>query len=88
MEPLLLTEHEKAVLEQWSQRTAYARTLAARAQVILACAGPHVPLIASVARDLRVSTETVSRWRRRFLAHRLDSLTTGPDPVPNGRSQG
>ncbi|MGW2027853.1 helix-turn-helix domain-containing protein [Streptomyces decoyicus] len=47
---------------------------------MLACAGPEAPPSVAVARDLRVTADTVRKWRRRFLAERLDGLVDEPRP--------
>lgn len=80
MEPLLLGGDERVVLERWTRRANSAQALALRARIVLACAGPEVPSIVGVARDLRVSVDTVRKWRRRFLADRLDGLVDEPRP--------
>lgn len=46
---------------------------------MLGCAGPEVPPIVAVARDLRVSADTVRKWRR-FLSERLDGLADESRP--------
>ncbi|WP_420803165.1 IS630 family transposase [Streptomyces spiramyceticus] len=80
LEPLLLCDEERAVLERWTRRATSAQALALRARIVLACAGPEVPPIVAVARDLRVTADTVRKWRRRFLAERLDGLVDEPRP--------
>ncbi|MET9663630.1 helix-turn-helix domain-containing protein [Streptomyces sp. NPDC006510] len=77
LEPLLLSVDERAVLERWARRATSAQAVALRARIVLACAGPDVPPIVVVARDLRVAADTVRNWRRRFLADRLDGLVGG-----------
>ncbi|MFI8880786.1 IS630 family transposase [Streptomyces sp. NPDC055243] len=80
LEPLLLSAGEQAELERWARRATSAQALALRARIVLACAGPEVPPIVAVARDLRVAADTVRKWRRRFLAERLDGLADEPRP--------
>ncbi|MFE9492672.1 IS630 family transposase, partial [Streptomyces sp. NPDC006641] len=80
LEPLLLSADERAVLERWARRATSAQAVALRARIVLACAGPDVPPIVVVARDLRVAADTVRKWRRRFLAGRLDGLVDEPRP--------
>jgi transposase-like protein/transposase len=77
---LLLSDDERAVLERWTRRSSSAQALALRARIVLACAGPQVPPIVAVARELRVAAGTVRKWRRRFLSERLDGLVDEPRP--------
>jgi transposase len=49
------------------------QALALRARIVLQCAGGVT--IGSVADELEVSRATVSKWRARFLAGRLDGLS-------------
>ncbi|WP_438828144.1 helix-turn-helix domain-containing protein [Streptomyces mirabilis] len=65
------------MLERWTRRASSAQALALRARIVLACAGP--PIVA-VARELRVTADTVRKWRRRFIAERLDGLADEPRP--------
>jgi transposase-like protein len=74
---LLLSAQERAVLERWTHR---AQAQALRARIVLACAGPEVPPIVSVAASLQVAADTVRMWRRRFIAGRLDGLADRPLP--------
>src|SRR3954465_7211453 len=80
LEPLLLSDDERAVLERWTRRATSAQALALRARVVLACAGLEGPPIVAGARELGGSADTARKWRRRFLAERLDGLADEPRP--------
>lgn len=69
---LVLTDEERATLVRWSRRAKSAQVLAMRARIILACA--EGTSNTDVATDLKVHLSTVGKWRRRFLADRLDGL--------------
>ncbi|KOU46260.1 IS630 family transposase [Streptomyces sp. WM6378] len=81
---LVLSEREREVLGGWVRAQSTPQALALRAKLVLACAEVEpdgLPRSASsVARQLGVTTETVSKWRARFIAHRLDGLGDAPRP--------
>ena len=75
---MLLSEEELSTLVGWVRRRKSSQALASRSRIVLACAGDDVPPVVAVARDLRVAPDTVRKWRRRFLAERLDGLLDEP----------
>ena len=76
--PLTLTDNERTRLEQWSGRRTTASALALRSRIVLAAAAGENNR--TVAERLRVTEQTVGKWRRRFLERRLDGLSDEPRP--------
>ncbi len=75
---LTLSPPERETLAGWSRRRKTAQALALRARVILLCARGLTNT--AVASELRVTKQTVGKWRSRFLAYRLDGLLDEPRP--------
>jgi transposase len=78
LEPLVLSDGERRVLEGWARRRKTAQALALRSRIVLACADGNS--VSAVAGELGVSRTTVGKWRSRFLEARLDGLGDEPRP--------
>jgi transposase len=74
----VLTDDERTKLQSWASRATSAQRLALRARIVLACAEGADNK--EVARRLRVSQQTVGKWRARFLEGRLEGLADEPRP--------
>lgn len=75
---LTITEQERETLERWARRPRTAQALAQRSKIILACATGASNT--DVANEIRVTRQTVGRWRARFFKKRLDGLLDEPRP--------
>jgi transposase len=75
---LALTEDERATLQRWARRAKSSQALALRCRIVLACA--EGVSNAEVVKRLGVSRPTVTKWRSRFVARRLEGLADEPRP--------
>ena len=74
----MLTDAERDQLTRWARRAKSSQALALRSKIVLACA-EGVPSREAAAR-LGTHEDTVGKWRRRFLARRLDGLADEDRP--------
>ena len=75
---LRLTVEESNRLVEWARRRTTAQALALRARIVLGCA--QGASNTQVSQRLRVTLQTVGKWRRRFVDQRLDGLLDAPRP--------
>ena len=71
-----LDEAERAELMSLASRRSTAQALALRARIILACAEGGQNKV--IGERMGLDRETVGKWRRRFMAQRLDGLRDEP----------
>lgn len=76
--PVILSSEERETLERWRRRHSTSQALALRARIILGSAEGATNT--AIAKDLRLTKQTVGKWRSRFLARRLDGLLDEPRP--------
>jgi transposase len=76
--PLVLSEEDRATLQRWVARRKTSQALAQRARLILLAADglPNK----EVADRERVTQQTVSKWRGRFVENGVDGLLDAPRP--------
>jgi len=70
---LVLSDSEREEMQALTMRRKTAQALALRARIVLACNK-------TVAAKQRVTQQTVSKWRARFVIHRVDGLLDAPRP--------
>lgn len=73
---LILSDDEREQLQSWARRRKTSQALALRSRIVLECARGAENN--AVAERLAVTPQTVSKWRNRFVAMRLDGLTDAP----------
>jgi len=78
LEPITLTTEENERLVEWTRRHKTSQALALRARIVLACQPDCSNR--QIAEQLRITPQTVGKWRTRFIAKRLDGLLDEPRP--------
>jgi len=78
LEPIVLTTEESNRLAEWTRRHKTSQALAMRARIVLSCQGDRAN--GEIAQQLRVTPQTVGKWRTRFARQRLDGLLDEPRP--------
>jgi transposase len=78
LEPITLTTEENNRLVEWTRRQKTSQALALRARIVLACRPQRSNR--EIAEQLRVTAQTVGKWRTRFIEKRLDGLLDEPRP--------
>lgn len=76
---ITLTAPERRQLESWARRHSSAQALALRCRIILACSDPDLSRT-QIAERVGCNPATVTKWRQRFAADRLDGLIDGSRP--------
>jgi transposase len=76
--PLTLTEDERITLQRWARRPKSSHALATRCKIILLEAEGWS--YAKIGDKLDLRRQTVLKWRKRFIAKRLDGLQDEPRP--------
>ncbi|MGP5609252.1 helix-turn-helix domain-containing protein [Arthrobacter rhombi] len=75
---LILTSEEREQLTKWVRHRKSSQALALRSRIVLACGDGLNNK--DVAAQIGCSTSTVTKWRSRFVEHRLDGLVDDPRP--------
>lgn len=75
---LVLPAPDREVLERWTRRQTSANALATRARIVLAGATGESNL--EIAGRLRLTPQTVGKWRARYVKRGIDGLLDEPRP--------
>src|SRR3989304_1192435 len=77
---LVLTAEEQETLLRWARRPKSAQALAQRARLVLACAQGESNT--AVSREMRLTMQTIGKWRSRFVVQRLGGVTLAWETTP------
>jgi transposase len=75
---LTISDSERDVLESWTRRSKSAQSHALRAGIVLRSSEGLTN--DALAAELRVTPQTVGKWRKRFIERRLEGLLDEPRP--------
>src|SRR3954468_21001161 len=73
---VVLSDEERDQLERWTRRRTSAQALALRARIVLLAA--EGLRNTEIAQRLGISRPPVTKWRNRFVEHRLAALSDEP----------
>ena len=73
-----LSDEERETLRRWTRRHTSSQALALRSRIVLACGEGKTNT--AIAQELGCNQVTVSKWRHRFAAERLEGLGDAPRP--------
>lgn len=75
---LTVVDRDRELLERWTRRQTSANALATRARIVLASAEGESN--AQIAARLRLTPQTVGKWRGRYVSRGIDGLMDEPRP--------
>lgn len=76
--PIVVSEEDRVKLQAWARRPKTTQRLSMRARIVLGCAEGMENR--QVARQLRITDQTVCKWRERFRVSGLEGLADEPRP--------
>lgn len=76
---IVLSAEERKTLERWKRRHSSSQALAMRSRIVLACVDAERSRT-EIAAEVGCNPATVTKWRARFAADRLDGLIDAPRP--------
>ncbi len=78
LQPLVVSDEDRETLARFTRRAKTAQALALRSRIVLRCSEGATNR--EVARQLRVTPQTVGKWRARYIAGGVQGLLDEPRP--------